>query len=145
MEDVAKEESHNVAVASATPRSKVGADQVRPTLSRCFNFDILGSIFSIEQFVVECTAESEDEGKGCKEKPPEESQGFISSSKLGEPEGVDDERGEEEKPHLCAEVPSLSNALAATLPCKVVDVEQIFPPFLNAKYGTCLYVVMSIH
>ena len=69
----------------------------------------------------------------------------VLSSKLGEPEGIDDERGEEEKPHLCAEVPSLSNALAATLPSKVVDVEQIFPPFVNAKYGTCLNVVMGIH
>ena len=67
------------------------------------------------------------------------------SSKLGKPEGVDDDWGEEEKPHLRAEVPALSNALATTLSTKVVDVEQIFPPFMNAEYRTALYVVMGIH
>ena len=130
VEDVAKKESHDVTVTSATPRRIVNTNQVHPTLSGSFDSDVFFNASVIDQCQVEGTSEREDEGKNCKKKPPEKSKCFVPSPILGEPKGVDDGWGEEEEPHLGAEVPALANTLAPTLSVEVVDVEQVEPPAL---------------
>ena len=55
-------------------------------------------------------------------------------AKLGEPERVDDDRGEKEEPHLRTKVPALSNALSSSFSTEVVDVEKVLPPLVDAEY-----------
>ena len=49
MENITKEESHDVAVASAAPRGIVRSNKMHPTLSPGFEFDIFPYVLRIEE------------------------------------------------------------------------------------------------
>merc|ERR1712226_1197377 len=126
MKHMSKHEAHNVALVSSAPSSEVGVfDYVHPA---CFHIKI------------DRTTKRPTDREADKEEPPEVCGHPLNTTKLGQPEGVDDDGGEDEEPHVSSKEPRLANTETRVF-VEGLDVQKVLVPIGLTLKGHSLSIV----